>query len=162
MSFRIICLCFFSLIASSVIGREIQKFDKAAFYAAMSSGNLEEVNKELDAISSSSASNKEGYEGALLMCKASLVKGAAEKLKCFKAGRIKFEAAVQSDTDNAEYRFLRFAIQEHAPKIVKYNKDLQADKLFIIKEYKNLAPVVQRAILDYTKKSKILNAQDLA
>lgn len=138
-----------------------QKFDKAAFYAAMSSGDLSVIEKELEVVIASSGPNKDGYEGALLMRKAGLVKGATAKLKHFKAGRIKFETALQNDTDNAEYRFLRFAIQEHAPKIVKYNKDLQADKQFILKEYKNLSPVVQQAILDYTKNSKILNAQDL-
>jgi hypothetical protein len=115
----------------------------------------------LDVITASSTANKDGYEGALLMRKAGLVKRPAEKLKLFKAGRIKFDTALMSDKDNAEFRFLRFAIQEHAPKIVKYNKDLQADKQFILKEYKNLAPVVQQAILNYTKNSKILNAQDL-
>ena len=150
------------LMLTSVNAKNLQqKLDKAAFYAAMSSGDLDEVNKELEVVTASSSQNKEGYAGALLMRKAGLVKRPAEKLKLFKAGRIKFETAILSDKDNAEYRFLRFAIQEYAPKIVKYNQDLQADKLFILKEYKNLAPVVQQAILDYTKKSKILNAQEL-
>ena len=138
-----------------------QKFDKAAFYAAMSSGVIDEVNKELEVIIASSTPNKEGYEGALLMRKAGLVKRPAEKLNYFKAGRIKFETALLNDKDNPEFRFLRFAIQEHAPKIVKYNKDIEVDKQFILKEYKNLPSVVQQAILGYTKNSKILKAQDL-
>ena len=138
-----------------------QKFDKSAFYAAMSSANLDEVNSQLDALNALSFPDKAGYEGALLMRKAGLVKRPAEKLKHFKAGRIKFETAILNDKDNAEFRFLRFAIQEHAPKIVKYNKDLEADKQFILKEYKNLPQVVQQAILDYTKNSKILKAKDL-
>ncbi len=126
-------------MAASVNGKNLpQKFDKAAFYAAMSSGDLDEVNKELDVISNSSTPNKEGYEGALLMRKAGLMGRPAEKLKFFKAGRIKLETALLGDKDNAEYRFLRFAIQEHAPKIVKYRKELDADKQFIVKEYKNL------------------------
>jgi hypothetical protein len=150
------------LMTSSVNGKTLQqKFDKAAFYAAMSSGNLEEVNKELDVITASTTPNKDGYEGALLMRKAGLLKRPAERLKYFKAGRIKFETAIINDKDNAEFKFLRFAIQEHAPTIVKYKKDLQADKEFIIKEYKNLPQVVQHAIADYTKNSKILTVQDL-
>ena len=138
-----------------------QKFDKAAFYAAMASANLDEVNKELDVLSQSSIDNKQGYEGALLMRKAGLVARPAEKLKLFKAGRIKFETALSNDKDNVEFHFLRFAIEEHAPKIVKYKADLQADKQVIIKGYKNLSPVVQSAIMDYTKNSKLLSAQDL-
>jgi hypothetical protein len=162
MGLRIVSFCFFMLMVASVNGKSLpQKFDKAAFYAAMSSANLDEVNKELDVITASSTPNKEGYEGALLMRKAGLVKRPAEKLKYFKAGRIKFETALLNDKDNPEFRFLRFAIQEHAPKIVKYNKDLEADKQFILKEYKNLPSVVQQAILGYTKNSKILKVQDL-
>jgi hypothetical protein len=162
MGFKIVSFCFFMLMVASVNGKNLpQKFDKAAFYAAMSSGDLDEVNKELDVITASSTPNRAGYEGALLMRKAGLVKRPAEKLKYFKAGRIKFETALLNDKDNPEFRFLRFAIQEHAPKIVKYNKDLEADKQFILKEFKNLPPVVQQAILGYTKNSKILKAQDL-
>jgi hypothetical protein len=139
----------------------LQKFDKAAFYAVMASGNLEEINNELDIISSSPANEKEGYEGALLMRKAGQVKRPAEKLKFFKAGRIKLETALLNDKDNAEFHFLRFAIQEHAPNIVKYHSDLKTDKEFIKKTYKDLPPVVQHAIMDYTRKSKLLTAQDL-
>lgn len=162
MGLKIVSFCFFMLMLVSVNGNSFQqKFDKAAFYAAMSSGDLDEVNKELEIVSNSSTPNKDGYEGALLMRRAGLLKRPAEKLKYFKAGRIKFDTAILSDKDNAEYRFLRLAIQEHAPKIVKYNKDLAADKQFILKEFKNLPPVVQKAILDYTKNSKILIAQEL-
>ena len=162
MGFKIVTFCFCMLIMISSSGKaQAQKLDKSAFYSAMASADVDEVNKELDVITASSSQNKDGYEGALLMRKAGLVKRPAEKLKLFKAGRIKFDSAIMSDKDNAEFRFLRLAIQEHAPKIVKYNKDLQADRQLIITSYKNLAPVVQQAILSYTKNSKLLNAQDL-
>lgn len=162
MGLKIASVWLLILMITSVNGKNLQqKFDKASFYEAMSSGNLDEVNKELDIVTASSAPYKDGYEGALLMRKAGLVKRPAEKLKLFKAGRIKFDTALMGDKDNAEYRFLRFAIQEHAPKIVKYNKDLQADRQYIIVSYKKLAPVVQQAILGYTKNSQLLNAQDL-
>lgn len=159
---KIVWLCVLALIAVIANAKTLpQKFDKGAFYEAMKSGDLDVVEKELEVIKSSSTPNKDGYEGALLMRKAGLVKRPAEKLKLFKAGRIKFDTAIMADKDNVEYHFLRLAIQEHAPKIVKYNKDLEADKEFILKEYKNLPQVVQQAILDYTKNSKLLKAQDL-
>src|SRR4051812_8618191 len=101
MGLKIVSLCFFMLIIGSVKGTSVpQKFDKAAFYTAMSSGNLDEVNKELDVVTASSNPNKDGYEGALLMRKAGLVKRPAEKLKLFKAGRIKFDTAIAVDKDN--------------------------------------------------------------
>lgn len=138
-----------------------QKIDKAAFYTVMDSGDLEAVNNEIEAITTSSSPDKDGYLGALLMRKAGLVKRPADKLKFFKAGRIKFDPAFAADKNNFEFHFLRFAIQEHAPKIVKYKTDLQTDKQAIIDGYKKAPTVVQRAIIDYTKKSKLLKAEDL-
>ena len=76
-------------------------------------------------------------------------------------GKAKLEPAIAKDTTNAEYRFLRLQIQEHAPKAVKYNDKLNSDKMFISKEYKNLSPEIQQAILDYSKQSKILLPADL-
>src|ERR1700748_3778011 len=77
-----------------------QKFDKTEYYAAMSSGSLDEVNGEIDRLSPLSFKEKEGYEGALLMRKADLVARPAEKLKFFKAGRIKLETALLNDNEN--------------------------------------------------------------
>lgn len=138
-----------------------QKLDKAAFYEVMDRGNLDEVEKEIDVVNNSSSPDKDGYAGALLMRKADLQKLPAKRLKSFKAGRIKFDTAIAADADNVEFHFLRLAIQEHAPKIVKYNKDIQADKKAIINGFKNLSPAVQHAIVNYTKKSKVLAASDL-
>jgi hypothetical protein len=138
----------------------LPKFDKAAFYAIIKSGNKEDVDNELTLVTASSISEKDAYEGFLLMRKAGLVGGAGEKLKLFKAGRIKLETAILSDGENPEYHFLRLIIEEKAPKIVKYHHDLEADKQIIIKAYKNLPAVVQQAIIDYSKTSKVLHATD--
>ena len=138
----------------------IQNFDKQNFYAVMKSGKTESVNDELDVISTSAIREKEAYEGALLMRKAGVVKLPAQKLKLFKKGRIKLETALMNDNKNGEYHFLRLIIEEHAPKITKYNADLEADKEYIKKSFKGLSPVVQQAIIDYSKNSNILHPQD--
>ncbi len=139
-----------------------QKFDKAAFYNVMSSGDIEAINSEIDIVKNASENNKEGYEGALLMKKAGFPGNAHKKLKLFKEGRIKLESALLADNENTEFHFLRLAIEENAPKIVKYHADIEQDKLFVQKNFKNLPPSVQHAILDYCKKSKILHAEDLS
>lgn len=131
-------------------------FDKSAFYSAMASDNMEAVNSQLSVIKTSSINDKEAYEGALLMKKAGLVAKAKEKLSLFKAGRLKLEAAIKKDKENAEFSFLRLIIQEYAPKIVDYNNNMQTDVAAIRSNYKTLPPVVQQAISDYSKKSKVL------
>ncbi len=137
-----------------------QEFKKSAFYDTMASGDLAAVENQLTVIQGSSIASKEGYEGAMLMRKAGLVKGAKTRLDLFKAGRIKLETAIAADNENTEFHFLRLAIEEHAPKIVKYHSDIDKDKAIVQKNYKNLSPSVQHAILDYCKNSKVLHAED--
>lgn len=138
----------------------IQNFDRATYYSVLKSGKIEDINEELALLNSTSITQKEAYEGTLLMRKAGLVKIPAEKLKFFKKGRIKLETALLNDKGNGEYHFLRLIIQEHAPKIVKYKAELETDKAHIKSSFKSLPPAVQQAIIDYSKNSKILQPQD--
>jgi hypothetical protein len=161
MNLRIIFALFFVFFVSAVLGKNATKgFDKAAFYAILKSGKIADVNEELDLLKSSEVSEKEAYEGTLLMRKAGLLKIPVERLKLFKKGRIKLETALLNDNNNGEYHFLRLVIQENAPPIAKYKADLENDKQALKRTYKNLSPAVQQAIIDYCKNSKILHAQD--
>lgn len=131
-------------------------FDKSAFYNAMAANNLDAINSQLSIVKLASISEKDAYEGALLMKKAGLVTKAKEKLSLFKAGRLKLEASIKKDNGNTEFNFLRLIIQEHAPKIVEYRSDIENDIAAIRSNFKTLPHVVQQAINDYSKKSKVL------
>ncbi|MDF2432033.1 MAG: hypothetical protein JWP44_1664, partial [Mucilaginibacter sp.] len=158
MKLRIIFLLFSIFSITAVSSKNLlQSFDRQNFYDVMKSGKIESINDELTALSSSSISEKEAYEGALLMRKAGLTKLPSQKLKFFKKGRIKLETALMNDNKNGEYHFLRVIIEEHAPKIVKYSADIETDKEHIKKTFKSLSPVVQHAIMDYSKNSNILH-----
>lgn len=137
-----------------------QSFDREAYYVIMATGKIDEINDELLMLRTVSIKEKEAYEGALLMRKAGLLKKPEEKLKAFKSGRIKLETALIDNNDNAEYRFLRLTIQEHAPRIVKYYKEQNSDSEYIKQVFKNLSPVLQTAIRNYSKTSKILRPDD--
>jgi len=52
------------------------------------------------------------------------------------------------------------AIEEHAPKIVRYHKDIKKDKEVVVNNFKSLSPAVQYAILDYCKNSKVLHKEE--
>jgi hypothetical protein len=137
-----------------------QDFDRQAFYSVMASGDLNRLNAELLSVESAVIPEKEAYEGALLMRKAGLVARPAEKLKIFKTGRLKLESALLKDSTNGEYHFLRLTIQEHAPGIVKYSRDLEKDRHYIHANFKRLSPAVRQAIIEYSKHSKTLNPED--
>lgn len=155
-----ILLVFFLAIGFTKATKAQQKFETAAFYAVMDSGDLDAINKEIEIVQASSSPNKIGYEGALLMRKADKLQIPIQKLKYFKQGRIKLESALLDDAANTEYHFLRLAIEEQAPKIVKYHNDIETDKLIVQKNFKTLPEPVQQAIKDYCKKSKMLHAED--
>lgn len=157
MNIRII-FNFLLLLLGFSLNAATQKagFDKSAFYNAMAASDINSINNQLGIVKASSISEKEAYEGALLMKKAGLVTKAQEKLSLFKQGRLKLEAAIKKDKENAEFSFLRLIIQEHAPKIAEYRNNINADVLSIRSGFKSLSPVVQQAITDYTKKSKVL------
>jgi hypothetical protein len=137
-----------------------QQFDKISYYTILKNGSITEINNEISLIDASSLKNKDAFIGALMMKKAGLLKVPKEKLSNFKKGATKLETVLRSDTSNVEYRFLRLIIQEHAPKIVKYNKNVSEDAAFIKKHYKELSPEVQKILIDYSQTSKALKPQD--
>lgn len=137
-----------------------QEFDRSEFYNVLASGNMDKINAELIIIKASSIHEKEAYEGVLLMKKAGYVTIPAEKLKFFKSGRIKLETALAKDSTNGEYHFLRLIIQEHAPRIVKYSADLEKDSQIIHRSFRSWSPAAKQAVIDYSKKSKILRPED--
>ena len=130
-------------------------FDKSAFYSAMASDDLETVNTQLNIVKAASITEKEAYEGALLMKKAGMVTKVKEKLSLFKAGRSKLEASIKKG-GNTEFNFLRLIIQEHAPKAVDYRQNIENDVAVIRSNFKTLPQAVQQAINDYSKRSKVL------
>ena len=131
-------------------------FDRKSFYDAMRLDNKDLVNNQLETVKQAPPAFQEAFEGALLMKRAGLGGSPTKKLSLFKDGHKKLEAAIRREPNNAEFRFLRLMIQEHAPGILGYKNDQQADSDFIQKSYQTLAPDVQRAVADYSKKSKVL------
>lgn len=161
MRLRIIFPLLFVLSSLVMQGKEVQQsFNKPAFYTVMASGNVDQINAELMRVAAASIIEKEAYEGALLMKKAGLMTKPADKLKFFKSGRIKLESSLIKDSSNGEYHFLRLIIQEHAPGVVKYHAELKKDSQYIHNVFKSLSPIVQQAIIDYSKNSKILRPED--
>jgi hypothetical protein len=134
-----------------------QKFDKVAFYQVMETKDSIKINQQLESLQNTSIKEKQAYEGALLLKKAGVVINKRNKLSTFKLGKHKLENALEKDSGNTEYHFLRLMIQENAPKILGYHTNLEKDNIYIRKNYKTLSAVLQQAILGYSKQSKTLS-----
>jgi hypothetical protein len=137
-----------------------QSFNRNDFYSAMASGTVKTIDGQINLLKNSTKEDKAAFEGALLMKKAGLIGGGGRKLNLFKNGHRKLEEAIKKDDSNAEYRFLRLMIQEHAPGILGYKDDLKKDSAYIRQSYKKLPAEVREAISDYSKTSKILKSGD--
>lgn len=131
------------------------------FYNALYSDSLETIESALEQLDKEKATaTVEAYKGGLTMKKSNYLKSAAKKIATFKAGHKLLESAIGRDPKNAEYRFIRLTIQEHAPKILKYNKNIEEDKVLIIKGYEKMSSKTRAYVLDYAKQSNVLSAKD--
>jgi hypothetical protein len=141
---------------SSVIRHPFSDLNRQAFYKAMASGSRALVDAQISLLQTDPGGKYEAFEGALSMKKAGFIGAAHTKIHLFRDGHKMLESAIRKDTANAEYRFLRLMIQEHAPPFLGYNKDIQKDSEYIRKMYRYLPEDLQQAIVRYNKKSKNL------
>lgn len=137
-----------------------QKDLKKAFYDKLASEDLAAIDAEIEKLAGESSTLNNAYAGALMMKKAGLLKNPVNKLKEFKSGREKLEAAISKEPDNAEFRLLRLLTQEKAPSFLGYNKNTEEDSRFLRANFKSLDPSVQKVLSDYSKTSSILKPSD--
>lgn len=131
------------------------------FYNAFCSESLSTIEKALDQLNATKTTTvTKAYRGALMMKKSNYIKGASQKIELFKAGSKLLDAAIQRDPSNAEYRFIRLTIQENAPKILHYNKNMDEDKRVLLAGYKGMTSHTRSFVLDYAKESKQLEVSD--
>ncbi|MHA4741495.1 hypothetical protein [Dyadobacter sp. MSC1_007] len=152
---------FLGFLLICVAAAEAQ-IDKGTYYKALASGEEQSINQALAKLEGQKASPKvNAYKGALTMKKAGFVKGVGGKVKTFKQGAHLLEEEIKSNPQNTEFRFLRLAVQEHAPGILKYNKELQEDKQAVVSGFDKLDTELKGVIADYARDSKVLKEADL-
>ncbi|WP_353720881.1 hypothetical protein [Dyadobacter sp. 676] len=157
---RLMAVCLAFLLGATVSVRA--QIDKETYYKALSSGQEESIDKMLARLETEKATPKlNAYKGALTMKKAGFVKGVGEKVKTFKKGVHLLEDEIKNNPGNTEFRFLRLTVQEHAPGILKYNKEIDADKQAVVSGYDKLDADLKNVIADYAKDSKVLKESDL-
>lgn len=145
-----LCLLICSIAASA------QSFNRAIFYKAYADNSLFSTDNIINMMYDSTFREKEAYLGAVLMKKAGIVVNPADKLSLFNQGHEKLEHAIQIDPSNAEYRFLRISIQENAPNMLGYNRNIDEDAEIVHARYETLPAEVKEAIANYSLKSKVL------
>ena len=141
--------------------KDTGSFDRQSLYTALSSNSTAKIDQQLALVKQTNLTEKNAFEGALLMKKSGMISGPGKKLSMFKEGSEKLEKAISNDSENAEYRFLRLMIQENAPSLLGYNDDIKTDSELVRRSYKKLPQDVQHAVVNYSKTSKSLRISDL-
>ena len=152
----LVLICFtFVQVHAGVLSYSPQ-FDKKAFYKAIESEDINLIEKTFNLVKALSSPDKGAYEGALLMRKSGLLKDKKQQLSLFKEGKLKLENAIKESPENCEYRLLRLMIQENAPPVLGYNKQIKEDAAFVAAKYTSLSPQLHVITRDYSKHSKNL------
>ncbi len=134
---------------------------KETFYKAFSSVDLQLIDESIATLTSDKQTSlSKAYKGSLLMKRAALVSNVKEKISSFKSGATLLENEIKNKPKSVEYRLLRLAIQEKAPKVLGYNKNMEEDKKVLIKSFSGLDKFLQIQIMDYVKKSSLLTVSD--
>jgi len=101
------------------------------------------------------------YKGAVLTLKAKHAKGVKDKKAFFKEGATLIESAINTSPDNLEMRFIRMTVQENAPKIVRYNKEIEKDKRFVLDNYTlSDDKVLKKIIKQYINTSTLFTEEE--
>ncbi|WP_273565335.1 hypothetical protein [Maribacter halichondriae] len=104
--------------------------------------NSEEMTKKLHDNLISVSKNDEtvlvAYKGAITTMMSKYAEGIKDKKTFFKDGRELLEFAVETVPESVEIRCIRLSVQENAPKIVGYKKNIVEDKQFILDNYASM------------------------
>jgi len=122
----------------------LTEINRYAFYQAMQENNKVLVLAQLEVLKTANSEIKPAFVGAMLMKRASFLGPAALRLHYFREGQKMLQSAIKRNPDNAEFRFLRLMIQEHAPGALGYKSSIESDCEFIRKNYKTLPEEVQK------------------
>ena len=142
-------LIVFFLSASPTYGS-----DRNAVYSALKGSSIELLNEAVDSLLKTDTSSiNNGYLGALYMKRSLFIHSVKQKMDSFKMGKELLETEITKSPNNVEFRFLRLIIQENAPPIVKYNKNIKEDGEFIYNNFGKIDKALQDEIIRFSAHS---------
>ena len=103
--------------------------------ASKNEQEAKKLHDELISISKNDLPVLIAYKGAVTTMMANYAQGIKDKKLFFKEGKELLEHAVEAEPDNIEIRCIRLSVQENAPKITGYRKNIAEDKKRILDSY---------------------------
>ncbi|RKR14491.1 hypothetical protein CLV91_0568 [Maribacter vaceletii] len=154
---------FFSsiLLILSFLSPNLTEIRKNFILASDSKEVSEKLYTALENITKESKPILVAYKGASATLKAKHSKGIKQKKSFFKEGVGYLEFSIEKAPKNIEIRCLRLSVQENSPKILKYQKNIEEDKQFLIDNYKKITDkTIKKFIKDYVMQSSLFDASE--
>ncbi|WP_282031697.1 hypothetical protein [Winogradskyella eximia] len=148
-------------ISITVLSLDVSTVRNAYKEAAQDSSKIEAFSKLLTNVSKNDDVALVAYKGAAIALLARNEKRIKDKKDLFVEGISYVEYAIEKAPNNIEVRFIRLGIQENTPKILKYKGDIEEDKQFILKQFKNInSSNLRNHIKDYILQSKSFSDEE--
>ena len=148
--------CILFLVNPSIT--EIRKLYKKA---SLSKVNAEAFHSKFENIANTDDKILVAYKAASLTLMAKYAKGIKNKKIFFRDGALLLESLIAKYPKDIELRFIRLTIQENAPKIVKYKKNISEDKSLIVNGLNSLKNTALKTyIKSYVLQSKSFSDQE--
>ncbi|RED43138.1 hypothetical protein DFQ10_10650 [Winogradskyella eximia] len=148
-------------ISITVLSLDVSTVRNAYKEAAQDSSKIEAFSKLLTNVSKNDDVTLVAYKGAAIALLARNEKRIKDKKDLFVEGISYVEYAIEKAPNNIEVRFIRLGIQENTPKILKYKGDIEEDKQFILKQFKNInSSNLRNHIKDYILQSKSFSDEE--
>lgn len=126
--------------------------------AAHDKSKVEDFSQMLQKVTKKDNVALVAYKGASIALKAKYAKTIKDKKDGFIEGVSYIEFAIEKEPNAIEPRFIRLGIQENTPKILKYKDHIDEDKLFLLKQYKNIpSKNLKLHIKDYILQSNLFS-----
>lgn len=152
---------FLFVLSINLLSIDINTVRSAYKDAAEDKTKVESFSKLLTNVSKKDDAILIAYKGASIALLAKEEKKIKDKKNLFVEGVSYVEYAVEKSPNNIEVRFIRLGIQENTPKILKYKTNIEEDKLFILKQFKDISSSnLRNHIKDYILQSKAFSDEE--
>ncbi len=145
---KLLIILFCSICSFQQVDKtQIRELYKVAHLNVEKTEELYAITK--DAVAKEDEALLKAYYGAALTLKAKFAKTRKDKIKFFKEGAKLIEEVVAKYPNDIEIRFVRLSVQENAPRITRYKKNIKEDRSFIEKNVDKTSNRVKHFITAY-------------
>jgi hypothetical protein len=111
-------------------------------------------------VSDNDAKTLVAYKAASILLVSRFEKKLQAKMDRFKEGAKLLEATLKSDPTNIEIRMIRLSVQENAPGITGYKKNIKEDKQYLTTHYAEQNSVLKEYLKDFILQSKSFSEKE--